>query len=191
MKNVEGNGRIDLLGLLRQPFECQLWRTPFSSGVRIVFREVLFHELDKSLFGKSSLPCSVRLFSYGPHHRKPSSWDSSSTLEYTSETLDRRAESLPRRMAGNTGKQLNFLPRKSFQPAKDDILSDCITGCKRFSHYKISLYGLHVRILRRARQVKGFRIIENGFGPRLLSQNERARGGSMLCALEIDGCKRR
>src|SRR6266849_4619680 len=169
MKNVEDNRRIDLLGLFGQPFECQLWRTPFSSGVRIVFREVLFHELDKSLFGKGSLPCSVRLFSYGPHHRKPSSWDSSSTLEYTSETLDRRAESLPRRMAGNTAKQLNFLPRKSFQPAKDDILSDCITGCKRFSHYEISLDSLHVRILRRARQVKGFRIIENGFGPLLLS----------------------
>jgi len=72
-------------------------------------------------------------------------------------------------MAGNTAKQLNFLPRKSFQPAKDDILSDCITGCKRFSHYEISLHSLHVRILRRARQVKGFRIIENGFGPLLLS----------------------
>src|SRR5712692_11653534 len=169
MKNVEDNRRIDLLGLFGQPFECQLWRTPLSSGVRVVFREMLFHELGKSLFGKSSLPCSVRLFSYGPHHRKPSSWDSSSTLEYTSETLDRRAESLPRRMAGNSAKQLNFLPRKSFQPAKDDILSDCITGCKRFRHYEIPLHSLHVRILRRARQVKGFRIIENGFGPLLLS----------------------
>jgi hypothetical protein len=97
---------------------------------------MLFYEFEKSLFGKNSLPCSVRLFSYGPHHRKPSSWDSPSTLEYTSETVDRRAESLPRRMAGNTAKQLNFLPRKSFQPVKDDILSDCITGCKRFSHYE-------------------------------------------------------
>ena len=136
MKNVEDNRRIDLLGLLRQPFECQLWRTPLSSGVRIIFREVLFHELDESLFGKSSLPCSVRLFPYGLQDRKLFSRDSSSTLEYTSETVDRRAESLPRRMAGNTAKQLNFLPRKSFQPVKDDILSDCITGCKRFSHYE-------------------------------------------------------
>src|SRR6267154_4088763 len=129
MKNVEDNRRIDSLRLLRQPFECQLWRTPFSSGVRIVFREVLFHELDKSLFGKSSLPCSVRLFFYGPHHRKSSSWDSSSTLEYTSETVERRPESLPRRMGGNIAKQFNFLPRKPFQPAHDDILSDCVTGC--------------------------------------------------------------
>jgi len=136
MKNVEDNRRIDLLGLLRQPFECQLWRTPLSSGVRVVFREMLFHECDKSRFGKNSLPCSVRLFPYGLQDRKPSSRDSSSTLEYTSETLHRRAESLPRRMGGNTAKQLNFLPRKSFQPVKDDILSDCITGCKRFSHYE-------------------------------------------------------
>jgi hypothetical protein len=94
-------------------------------------------------------------------------------------------------MAGNTTKQLNFLPRKSFQPAKDDILSDCITGCKRFSHYEISLHSLHVRILRRARQVKGFRIVENWFAPLLLSQNGRARCGSMLYALEIDGRQRR
>ncbi len=169
MKNVEDNRRIDLLGLLRQPFECQLWRTPLSLGVRIFFREVLFHEFDKSLLGKGSLPCSVRLFSYGPHDRKPSSWDSSSTLEYTSETVDCGAESLPRRMAGNTAKQLNFLPRKPFQPAKDDILSDCITGCKRFSHYEISFQILHFRILRSTRQVKVFRIIENWFGPLLLS----------------------
>ena len=81
MKNVEDNRGIDLLGLFGQPFSCQLWRTPLSSGVRIFFREVLFHELDESLFGKGSLPYSVRLFSYGRHHRKPSSWDSSSTLE--------------------------------------------------------------------------------------------------------------
>src|SRR6202521_5747794 len=130
---------------------------------------MLFHEFEKSLFGKNSLPCSVRLFSYGPHHRKPSSWDSPATLEYPSETVERRAESLPRRMGGNIAKQFNFLPRKPFPPAKDDILSDCITGCKRFSHYEISLHNFHVRILRRASQVKGFRIIENGFGPLRLS----------------------
>lgn len=72
-------------------------------------------------------------------------------------------------MAGNTAKQLDFLPREAFQPAKDDILSDCITGCKRFSHYEISFHSLHVRILRSTRQVKGFRIVENGFGPLLPS----------------------
>ncbi len=169
MKNVEDNRGIDLLGLFGQPFSCQLWRTPLSSGVRIFFREVLFHELDESLFGKGSLPYSVRLFSYGRHHRKPSSWDSSSTLEYTSETVERRAESLPRRMGGNIAKQFNFPPRKPFQPAKDDILRDCITGCKRFSHYEVSFHSLHFHILRWARQVKALRIVENRFGPLLPS----------------------
>src|SRR5713226_1571470 len=90
-------------------------------------------------------------------------------LEYTSETVERRAESLPRRVGGNIAMQFNFLPRKPFQPAKDDILSDCITGCKRFSYYEISFQILHFHILCATRQVKGFRIVENGFGPLLPS----------------------
>jgi hypothetical protein len=45
MKNVKDNRRIDLLGLFGQAIECQLWRTPLASGVRIVFREVLFMNL--------------------------------------------------------------------------------------------------------------------------------------------------
>jgi hypothetical protein len=110
MKNVEDQRCIDLLGLLRQPFECRLWRTPIPLGIRVFLREVLFHEVDKSLLGKGSLPYSRRLFSYGPHDTKPSSWDSPVTLKYPSETVDRRAESLSRRVTGNTTKQPYFLP---------------------------------------------------------------------------------
>ena len=85
-------------------------------------------------------------------------------------------------MAGNTAKHLNFLPRKTFQPAKDDILSDCITGCKRFSHYEISLHSLHVRILRRARQVKGF-WIHLGLAKQTPGQGSPATKRSWVIAL--------
>ena len=130
MKNVEDNRRIYLLGLLRQPLECQLWRTPLSLGVRIFFREVLFYELEERLLRIRLSLNFLLLSSHGGQDRKTSSRNTSRLLKCLSKTLYRRAESFPRCTAGNTTAPLNFLPRIAFQPTKDDILRDFITGSK-------------------------------------------------------------
>ena len=96
MKNVEDNRRIYLLGFLRQPFECQLWRTPLSVGVRISIREVLFHKFEERLLRIRLSLYFLLLSSHSGQDRKTSSCNTSRLLKGLSKTFDRRAKSFPR-----------------------------------------------------------------------------------------------
>jgi len=58
-----------LAGVVWPTFSVNLGRTPHPRGLGSLSIDA-FHEFDKRLFEKKLLPCSVRLFSYGPHHGK-------------------------------------------------------------------------------------------------------------------------
>ena len=109
-KNVVNDRSIYFLGLFRKAFQHRLCGTALSSGIGIFFREMPLYESEERLLRIGFSPCSLRLSSYGPQDRKPSSCESSSTLECTSKTLDRRAKSFPCRIARNTAAPLDFFP---------------------------------------------------------------------------------
>ena len=130
MKNMENDGSIDLLGIFRQAFQHCFGGTALSSRVGILFGKMLLNEFEERLLRIRISHRSLLLSSHGGQDRKTSSCDSSRLLKCLSKTLDCRAESFPRRTARNTAAPLNFLPRITLQPAKDDILRDFITASK-------------------------------------------------------------
>ena len=130
VKNVVDDGSIDLLGILGQAFQCCFGWTALSSRVGILFGEMLLHEFEERLLRIRLSRSSLLLSSHGGQDRKTSSCDSSRLSKCLSKTLDRRAESFPRRAARNTAAPLNFLPRITLQPTEDDILRDFIAASK-------------------------------------------------------------
>ena len=130
VKNVVDDGSIDLLGIMGQAFQHCLGGTALSSGVGILFGEMLLNEFEERLLRIRLSRFSLLLSSHGGQDRKTSSCDSSRLLKCLSKTLDRRAESFPRRTARNTAAPLNFLPRITFQPTEYDILRDFIAASK-------------------------------------------------------------
>src|SRR6202158_1802337 len=146
MKNVVDDGSIDLLGILGQAFQCCFGGTALSSRVGILFGEMLLNEFEERLLTIRLSRCSLFLSSHRGSARKTSPCDSSRLLKCLSKTLDRRAESFPRRPARNTAAPLNFSPRIAFQPTEDDILRDFIAASKGLRQEEGSLHILCVCI---------------------------------------------
>ena len=114
VKNVVDDGSIDLLGIMGQAFQHCLGGTALSSGVGILFGEMLLNEFEERLLRIRLSRISLLLSSHGGQDRKTSSRNSSRLLKCLSKTLDGRAESFSCCTARNTAAPLNFLPRIAF-----------------------------------------------------------------------------
>ena len=129
VKNVVDDGGIDCWGSFAKLFSTAFGGHPSLWGFGYSFDRCSLTNL-RSVFSEYDSRSAFFCFRLTAGKSGKSPHVTRRGCECLSKTLDRRAESFPRRTARNPTAPLNFLPRIAFQTTEDDILRDFIAACK-------------------------------------------------------------